>query len=39
MRALSDHVDVEGTQTGTTVGMRFASGKGRVVHGADARVV
>ena len=39
MRALSDHVDVEGTPEGTTVGMRFAFGKGRVLHGEDARVV
>jgi anti-sigma regulatory factor (Ser/Thr protein kinase) len=39
MRALSDHVDVEGTQDGTTVGMRFGFGKGRVPHGEEARVV
>jgi PAS domain S-box-containing protein len=39
MRTLSDHVDVEGTPAGTTVGMRFALGKGSVPHGVDARVV
>jgi anti-sigma regulatory factor (Ser/Thr protein kinase) len=39
MRTLSDHVDVEGTPSGTTVGMQFAFGKGRVLHGADGRVV
>ena len=39
MRALSEHVDVDGTADGTTVVLRFAFGKGHVVPGADARVV
>ena len=34
MRALSDRVEVDGTAEGTTVGMRFGFGKGRV---PDAR--
>jgi anti-sigma regulatory factor (Ser/Thr protein kinase) len=39
MRALSEHVDVDGTAEGTTVGMRFAVGKGGVPHDAHALVV
>jgi PAS domain S-box-containing protein len=39
MRALSEHVDVDGTAAGTTVGMRFAVGKSGVPHGAHALVV
>jgi anti-sigma regulatory factor (Ser/Thr protein kinase) len=39
MRALSEHVDVDGTAEGTTVGMRFAVGKRGVPHDGDALVV
>jgi PAS domain S-box-containing protein len=39
MRALSEHVDVDGTAEGTTVGMRFAVGKRGVPHDARALVV
>ena len=39
MRTLSEQVDVDGTADGTTVGMRFAFGKGHVVPDADARVI
>jgi PAS domain S-box-containing protein len=39
MRALSEHVVVDGSAEGTTVSMRFAVGKGGVPHGADAAVV
>ncbi len=39
MRALSEQVDLDGTADGTTVGMRFAFGKGHVVPDADARVI
>ena len=39
MRTLSEHVDLDGTAEGTTVGMRFAFGEGRVLHAADVRVI
>jgi serine phosphatase RsbU (regulator of sigma subunit)/anti-sigma regulatory factor (Ser/Thr protein kinase) len=39
MRTLSEHVDLDGTAQGTTVGMRFAFEEGRVSRGADVDVV
>jgi PAS domain S-box-containing protein len=39
MRALSNQVELDGTAEGTTVGMRFVFGKGRVSDGADVRVI
>jgi PAS domain S-box-containing protein len=39
MRALSDRVELDGTAEGTTVGMRFGFGKGRVSDGPDVDVI
>jgi PAS domain S-box-containing protein len=39
MRTLSDRVELDGTAEGTTVGMRFGFGKGRVSDGPDAHVI
>jgi PAS domain S-box-containing protein len=39
MRALSNHVELEGTAEGTTVGMRFVFGKDRVSDGPHVRVI
>jgi len=39
MRALSDLVELDGTAAGTTVGMRFGFGKGRVPDGPDVHVI
>jgi PAS domain S-box-containing protein len=39
MRALSDRVELDGTAEGTTVGMRFGFGKGRVSDGPHVHVI
>jgi PAS domain S-box-containing protein len=39
MRALSDRVELDGTAEGTTVGMRFGFGKGRVSDGPHIHVI